>query len=139
MKKIICLLVMSLVAIDIIYACECATPESPAIELSKAEAVFTGKVIKIDKSKYNESILNVKFKVLKAYKGISDEFIVVNTSYSGFSCGFPFVENEEYLIYASSREGILSTSICSRTKKLSEAREDLAELDVANILQQSPK
>lgn len=139
MRKIICLLVLMIVASNIAYACECGMPETPSIGLFNADAVFTGKVIQIYKSKDNKYILDVKFKILKIYKGVLDDFVVINTTVRGPSCGFPFVKNEEYLIYAYSRKGILSTNICSRTKKLSEAREDLAELDVANILQHSPK
>ena len=37
------------------------------------------------------------------------------------ACGFDFVNGESYLVYAAERDGHLSVSSCSRTRKMSEA------------------
>jgi len=114
--------VLQFAIIGLVIACSCVTPDSPQIELSKFDAVFIGKVIRIEQAKPRG--YSVKFNVLKQYKGNLDEFIVVRTGMGHGDCGYPFKENEEYFIYASSSADGFRVSLCSRTKKLSEAKED---------------
>ncbi len=44
------------------------------------------------------------------------------------TCGFLFDQGIEYIVYAFNANTSLSTNICTRTKKLSEAQDDLDEL-----------
>ena len=46
----------------------------------------------------------------------------------GDDCGFPFVTGQEYLVYAHGSPVRYSTGVCSRTRQLSAASEDLAYL-----------
>jgi len=127
LRKIIFLSIFFMIVLsNVLFACECYERGSVESEFFKHDTVFIGKVIKIEQS---INTLEVKFELIKSYKGVPDKSIVVSTSVSGKACGFPFKENEKYLIWASNYEGKLSTSICSGTKGLTEATEDLKGLD----------
>jgi hypothetical protein len=57
-----------------------------------------------------------------------EDFFEVETAFG--DCGYNFQEGETYLVYADSDEdsNVLSTSSCSRTRRLSDAGEDLTYL-----------
>jgi hypothetical protein len=57
-----------------------------------------------------------------------EDFFAVETAFG--DCGYDFQEGETYLVYANSDEDsdVLSTSSCSRTRRLSDAGEDLTYL-----------
>jgi hypothetical protein len=59
-----------------------------------------------------------------------EDFFDVETAFG--ECGYAFQEGETYLVYADSDEdsNVLSTSSCSRTRRLSDAGEDLTYLSV---------
>ena len=59
-----------------------------------------------------------------------DDFFEVETAFG--ECGYDFQQGETYLVYADSDEDsdVLSTSSCSRTRRLSDAGEDLTYLFV---------
>jgi len=63
----------------------------------------------------------------KDEKGAED-FFEVETAFG--DCGYDFQQGETYLVYANSDEDsdVLSTSSCSRTRRLSDAGEDLTYL-----------
>ena len=59
----------------------------------------------------------------------SEEFLEIWTPFG--DCGYDFQAGETYLVYANNDEGSsnsLSTDVCTRTRRLSEAGEDLAYL-----------
>ena len=62
-----------------------------------------------------------------SYVRITDYTVLLSSVLvsAGASCGFPFVEGEEYLVYSSNA---VTVSLCSRTRSMSEADEDLASL-----------
>jgi hypothetical protein len=109
-------------------ACSCLPPPAPKVALEKAAAVFVGKVITIEEKDGRRK--EVKILVSKFWKGVTGDSVVVTTAIVSAACGFPFEMNKEYLVYASSIEvqKHLNTSLCTRTKKLEAAGEDLAEL-----------
>jgi hypothetical protein len=115
-----------------ILACSCLPAKGVAQELEQSNAVFSGKVIKIKSHRQAENIfasVEVIFNVQKAWKGVKKKTISVFTSSNSAACGYSFRKNQTYLVYANGNdEGKLSTSICSRTKSLKDAREDLREL-----------
>lgn len=126
-KFVIIFAVLQFLLVNLAFACSCMMPESPQVEFSKFDAVFIGQVINIEPAeKYGYS---VKLKVLKRYKGSLDEFVTLHTGSGGGDCGYPFEENEEYFVYAYAYSDGFGVSICSRTKKLSEAQEDKEALD----------
>ena len=113
-------------------ACSCAPPGSPSRELARSAAVFSGKVIDIreytDPNAMTFSSTDpttVEFEVNTVWKGPSHETVYFTTRRSEASCGFTFVEGEQYIVY--SHDGS-TVSLCSRTSIISRALDDLEEL-----------
>ena len=124
------------------YGCSCIVPGTPSEELEKSAAVFTGKVLSIEKNQRLKipvvssddptdiaRKLKVNFQVDRVWKGYASETMSLGTAQYGASCGFTFVEGGEYLVY--SRDGA-TVSLCSRTKLISDAQEDLDALGAGN-------
>jgi hypothetical protein len=71
----------------------------------------------------------VKVKILEPFIGADLGWATVETGAGGGDCGYDFSWGEKYLIYAHRQKGgSLSTSICTRTQKVSDASSDLAYL-----------
>ncbi len=111
------------------YACKCGQP-SVEWSFEKVPVIFSGEVIKLD-------LFRATFKVEKMWKGKSAEEIVMLTGATrgadGYivssSCNFRYVLGEKYLVYASGSGTELKASVCSRTKPLKSAAEDIRELE----------
>ena len=127
-----------LVTVGHVYACKCAEPGSPTEELEKFDAVFSGEVFYIDhsydpdaKSVTPEDRSTIGMNVSTVWKGTVHEVMYITTPPTGGSCGFTFVEGEEYVVYASDShygDDSYTASICSRTALLAEAQTDIDEL-----------
>ena len=121
-----------------VHACKCAQPGSPSEELEKFSAVFAGRVVSIQHSydpdgvsvtPEDRSIVGIE--VSAVWKGIVHEDMYITTPPTGGSCGFSFIEGEEYIIYAYDSpyaDGGYTSGICSRTAPLGQAQEDLDAL-----------
>jgi hypothetical protein len=72
--------------------------------------------------------VEVTFDVLQSWKGPAEENITVITRRFGSMCGYGFKTGGEYLVYAGGKDNSLSTSLCSRTRGLARASEDLSLL-----------
>ncbi len=109
------------------HACTCIEPGSPSEELERSAAVFAGRVVSIDQSTRRNSLnsITVEFDVSTVWKGSLHQEFELKTAYFTASCGFPFVEGVEYLVYSGNGAEV---GLCSRTRWLSEAAGDLAEL-----------
>ena len=114
-------------------ACSCAPARSAADELERSTAVFSGKVVEIRSRKQSGNIfrgVEVVFRVEKAWKGVKGRTVSVFTASHGAACGYGFTQGRTYLVYAyGAADGWLSTNICSRTRRLKDAREDVNELN----------
>lgn len=130
MKPVVIGLLLSVFFRVLSVACSCLPPTFEA-QIKASTAVFTGKVVS---SKHNGEQLEITFELDKRWKGPSVKNIVVHTSENTASCGYPFEANRVYLVYASGKEK-LEVSLCSRTKPVTEAKEDLDQLEVST----SPK
>lgn len=109
------------------FACSCAKPREVEEEYKTAVAVFSGKVISVAQS---AGSTKVKIRVEKIWKGGLSKTIEIR---GGGMCGYNFTAGKKYLIYASGTiENGLSASLCSRTKNLSDAAEDLKVLNKIN-------
>ncbi len=121
------------------YACSCAQIPAPLEFLEESAAVFSGRVLNVEGIPLqNDGIdipVKVTFQVSKVWKGPSDGTLVVETSLEGASCGLgrTFRINEEYLVYAFGEESELRTNLCTRTTEISNAQEDLAELNLLGM------
>ncbi|TGN22250.1 hypothetical protein [Empedobacter tilapiae] len=110
------------------FGCSCAQ-SSINESFNKADAIFIGKVIAVDKSKYDFSsnpVYTYTFEITKDFKrkhpkNKSDKFyttIYTPLSYTGGGCGSTFSLNETYLVYGYRSEIGTITNICTRTSDL---------------------
>jgi MYXO-CTERM domain-containing protein len=108
------------------HACSCLVQE-PLPAFAGSTAVFEGRVLAITpKTEGERAQLEVKFTVLKPWKGLdAEKTITVTTSADSVLCGYSFAKKESYLVYASREADRLQTSLCTRTRKLSDAQPDL--------------
>ena len=93
---------------------------------SKSSAVFSGKVIEINKNSSSHT-KTVKFDVERTWKGVSEKQVTVITGSDDGNCGYPFMMNETYLVY-SYGEDSLYTSSCGRNTLFENAYDDLRTL-----------
>jgi hypothetical protein len=143
MKKIaICLLsfVWLLLAATVALGCTCqrnifgtvkSEKEQVKEERKYSEVVFSGIVTEIIVDEKAHTF-EARFKVLESWKGVERETISLFGGTECCFCEYMFEVGESYLVYASARVGYqnkLGTTICSRTKPLSQAATDLKYLE----------
>ncbi|MBA3514808.1 MAG: carboxypeptidase regulatory-like domain-containing protein [Pyrinomonadaceae bacterium] len=126
--------VFGLVALSVGNAIACTCLErAPCQAYGDASAVFVGtvidsRIITIKQGNFESSSRSVRLSVDSSFRGVRGSEVEVTTAMGGGDCGFNFVPTQRYLVYASGYEGKLSTSICSRTRSISRAAEDLSYL-----------
>ena len=113
-------------------ACKCLQ-QSPAEAYEQAVSVFEGHVIAVAQvpqatPEHGMPRLSVRFSVVRRWKGMEQEQVVLTTATDGAACGYPFAADGDYLVYASSDEHGLTASLCSRTRPVAEADEDVRVL-----------
>ncbi|HEY0606178.1 MAG TPA: hypothetical protein VGD58_24870 [Herpetosiphonaceae bacterium] len=113
-----------------VFACSCIMPGTPQEEITRSDAVFSGKVTQLTPTKALDGTeaIKVSFEVGQVWKGQIPQELLVETSSSSASCGYSFESGKEYLVYAYSNEGQLSVGLCSRTALLADAQEDVTAL-----------
>lgn len=127
-----------LVAPDRASACSCATPagvsqkELVRQELVGSDAVFSGEVVGTDMPPSGPSStepMGITFQVSEWWKGPGSETVDVQTAASEVSCGYPFNEGVDYLVFAyeeGAGDGEPEVGLCGSTSPLSEAGTTLA-------------
>jgi hypothetical protein len=131
-----CLLVcLFLTGIPTTWACSCFLRPA-CFAYSTTDSLFVGQVMEIvDQDKpnpqgqiaYTVAPLLVRFRVQERFRGATDNIVEVSTGRGGGDCGYPFKVGETYLVYAykAGNSGTLRTGICSRTRSLEKASDDL--------------
>ena len=128
-----------------VHACKCAQPGTPSEEVEKFSAVFAGRAVSIQHS-YDPKATSVSpkdrttvgFEVSAVWKGTVHEDMYITTPPTGGSCGFTFVEGEEYIVYAHDSnyaDGGYTVGICSRSALLGQAQADIDALGEGNAPQ----
>lgn len=113
------------------HACSCVENLPPPETLERSAVVFAGRVVSLKLHERQGEVwsgsdpVTVEFEVSSVWKGTEYQTMYLTTARSGATCGFTFVEGEEYLVYSSNTATV---SLCSRTRSISEADEDLAAL-----------
>ncbi len=113
-------------------ACSCLPKQAPCQAYWEASVVFAGTVnfsstVTPKAGKYQFSSRLVRFTVDEAFRGLSGTKAEVMTGLGDADCGYGFRLGGQYLVYAYRQEdGKLYTGICSRTRPLSDATDDLA-------------
>ena len=116
---------LSLIATPV-DACRCRPPGAPEAEKEKSIGVFAGTVIA---TKVEGQHLIASVAVSQSWKGSPAKEVTVRTASNGARCGFGFQEGQEYLIYCSGeKDGVWATHLCTRTRTLERATEDLDAL-----------
>jgi hypothetical protein len=113
--------------------CTCAIPGPPCQAYWSTSTVFSGQVTEIKTFTSDDEPFKgykqklVRFSVIQAFRGASGTSAETVTGNGGGDCGYPFKVGESYLVYAyhNPKDNRLYASICSRTRRLSEAGEDM--------------
>jgi hypothetical protein len=106
-------------------ACTCFEQKVACEAAWDVDAVFVAQVVRVDRA--GERDLRVHLMPLETLRGPSN-ILTVNTARSESECGYLFQAGETYLIYASAEAGGYGAGLCSRTRRLSEAADDLEYL-----------
>ncbi|HEU0251536.1 MAG TPA: carboxypeptidase regulatory-like domain-containing protein, partial [Pyrinomonadaceae bacterium] len=121
-----------------VEACSCAPRSMPCESYGLASAVFVGTVQSVRDAELSNTSWTprvFRFSVDKAYLGVTGSEIEVSTGRGGGDCGYNFQVGQRYLVYAYlNRNNRLTTGICSRTTRYSQATEDLEFLDTVSSL-----
>lgn len=114
-------------------ACSCAGNPTPCQDYWQADAVFVGAVVGESKfvteeAGYKHTMRLVRLAVEQPLRGVEAAQVEVATGWGGGDCGYEFQRGMRYVVYANrdERDGRLYTGICTRTRTLEEAAEDLA-------------
>ena len=116
-------------------ACTCAAPATASEALQRSTVAFRGKVSEISRPFWdrvgitNTGSHHIKLTVVKQWKGRESKSVVVVTKLTGEACGFPFQQNEEYLVYVVSEPKDIQTGICTGTKSIVDAAQEMKQLD----------
>jgi 5-hydroxyisourate hydrolase-like protein (transthyretin family) len=123
-------------------ACMCSVSEPPCESAWKASAVFLGTVSELTRESREPDAQGVVqangflgthaiFDVGEAFLGMEGrgKRVEICTGMGAGDCGYSFRLGQQYIVYAEQTEdGLLVTSMCSRTSPVEAAREDLAYL-----------
>ena len=124
-------------SVEVASACSCMSSGPPCQAVWRADAVFAGSVVSVDtivddssKERPQWTMRRVRVKVTEAFRNVSAAEVDLFTGTGGGDCGYDFVAGRDYLIYAYGRptDGRLYANICSRTRPITEAGEDLRYL-----------
>lgn len=115
------------------HACSCVTGAPLCQTFWETPLVVSGTVLEIEDAPGKDDRARqflqgriVRLRVTHAWRGEASGIIEINTGRGGGDCGYRFVKGEDYLVYANGSPGRYTTGICNRTRRLSEAAEDLA-------------
>jgi MYXO-CTERM domain-containing protein len=137
MRKLAAFITVALIGLSQIndaYACTCLPPPPVATAVADASAVFAGRILEVTDPAGPGDDMIARFAITRVWKGPTDRTeIEIRTAANSAACGLSFEEDDTWLIYADSFEGNLTASLCSRSKPLSVAQEDLAELGPGSV------
>lgn len=116
-----------------VSALSCAHPKSVKEEFANSTVMFMGTALNSNTVKYNFTVV---FSVKTLWKGSTDIFekgIFVGNMWKEIK------EGQDYLIFASQREGHLEANICGNSKHWSEvSQKQINELDTGNPIIEQP-
>jgi hypothetical protein len=112
-------------------ACSCIQQRPACQAFWDPGAVFVGTVTSIGPAEKDVDApfqsRRVRFEIVEPLRGVATSVVDVFTGMGGGDCGYRFVVGQRYLVYAYEAGGArLAAGICSRTRPLSAATEDLA-------------
>jgi len=114
----------------IVFCCDCNPYPPPSEEFQKRPVVFIGIVQSIIQVDYYNT---VTLTVLKSWKGVSSNTVTLKTANNSGACGISFFIADTFLVYADTSKDIIYTHLCTRTKNIARATDDLAYLKTLGI------
>lgn len=117
-------------------ACSCAGEPEPSAALLAADVVFEGTVLgepeavraQLGIDGYSGAA-RFRFAVARYFKGQQGSEAAIYTIDQESACGRSYASGSTYLVYGRlTPDGVLTDSLCSRTRPLANAAEDLALL-----------
>ena len=116
-------------------ACSCLGPGPSSEAFRRADLVFVGVVTSVAGSSRINSDGSVRvglptvtsFGVARVFKGAAVRELSITGE--GNNCDIPFEPGATWVVYASSRDGRVTTHKCTRTRVRAEAAQDLAYLE----------
>ncbi|MBI4093190.1 MAG: hypothetical protein HY420_04670 [Candidatus Kerfeldbacteria bacterium] len=123
---------------ELVHACSCIPPRSVSEEFQLAGAVFSGTVTNVSQTSRSSSSgslagslgKKVSLAVERSWKGVTTATVTIETGIGGGDCGFNFEEGKSYLVYTEGSSQ-RSANVCSNTKELAAASDDLRQLGPA--------
>ncbi len=114
-------------------SCSCGPAQEIDQAYTDAQTVFIGRVEHILKSPLRQGLNEIKFLLMKGFKGTEEAMnrtLVVYTPIESDECGYAFIPGQEYLVYASGTPANFRVVSCSRTKVYDTAKEEVTKLVV---------
>ena len=133
--RIFLFLSLTLIALTrVASACSCAPPDPVKAAKKQADVVFVGKVKSVrfadqigDSGQFTDRIAT--FEIARLWKGPDTTELEIHTGNICCICGVKFEVGDVFIIYASAdSENRYSTSICSRTARISGRSNDEKKL-----------
>ena len=123
-------------------ACSCMSSGPPCQAFFRDDVVFIGTVVSISSAERTGdnpfARRRVRLSVEKAVRGIQGASAEIATGSGGGDCGYDFKPDRRYVVYGSRHpDGTITTGICSRTRPIEDASEDLQFFAALPALQNS--
>lgn len=118
-------------------ACSCVADIPLCESVWAADVVFEGEVTAVHQMPVSKEVgglfggRRAQFAVTRMWRGLAADSIDVMTGSGGGDCGYSFRRGRSYLVYAAEHSGRLWTNICSPTKPLERAAQDIEYLTSA--------
>jgi hypothetical protein len=126
------LTILLAVCVSDALACSCSEPGPPCQNYFISDVVFVGTVRSISAmpDAHDQATVRVEFQDVAASRGVDGTSVTVFTAEQSMSCGYPFKQGERYVVYAnrSKQTTQILASICSRTRHISQAVDDMTFL-----------
>jgi hypothetical protein len=116
-------------------ACSCAGPIAACESAWTTDAIVVGKVLNVGPvtaagAPFPSRQKLIRIDVQESFKGPQPGEVEITTGAGGGDCGYDFVAGKTYIVYAhrNPATGRLGAGICSRTRPIEQASDDLAYL-----------
>jgi hypothetical protein len=113
------------------FACPCGDKPPISNARDSASLVFLGRITGVTPSSFREGFNEVQVEVIKMIKAGEEEWgreITIYTPNLSGKCGFSFIAQLDYIIYAEGNPAFLRVTSCSRTTMFDTSKDEYREL-----------
>ncbi|MBZ0090394.1 MAG: hypothetical protein K8H90_08465 [Thermoanaerobaculia bacterium] len=117
---------------DMAFGCSCGE-QTLDEAFARAQFVFVGKVVRLEVVATLDGVDSIRASVApsEVFKGAVGSSVEFATDNGCCYCSYDFEIAQEYLLFATEREGLFSTSACSRSELVDASQADLRALRAA--------